>query len=242
MVIFPPPVNDAITQNDKLTRNWLSWFNSLFSNSNQNISANSYFILNPDFNWSRTKGNTPTIADGEFVEKWNVKANGMTFSITPTYYTSTTNSSFTGSERYVNVAISSVNSNDFVIYQTVPKILSLLQNKKATLSASIYNHNTITVIAKFYIGFDLTGGGTDSYSIESGIVELKSGINDIFATVSCPKISVDNQTNIITIAVKLVQLGSAVNLDMFFIKPEVGEEKTMFHVEHTLEKLKIDNL
>ena len=238
-----PPIHDSVLKHDnKPTKEWQSWFDDVLRTiNNHGFLYNDHLTVNPDFNWSRTKGNTPTVADGEFVEKWNVKANGMTFSITPTYYTSTQDSSLTGSERYVNVNITTVNSSDFIIYQLIPKKLSKFQGRKITLSAYIKNNDSNKLKAKFYIGFDLTGGGTDTYSAESKAVFVNPDSNEIFATIQCPKIDTDNQTNVITIAIKLFDLANPVDVDVYYIKPEISDSSTMLHVEHPLEKYKIDN-
>lgn len=238
----PAPVYDKIIDDEKdLTYKWQSWINSLRDNIDaHNYLVNEHVVLNPDFNWSRTKGSTPTVADGEFVEEWNVKANGMTFSITPTFYTSTTNGSNSGSERYVNVDITVINTNEFILYQSVPKMLSAFESKTMTFSSSIYN-NGAAFNVKFYVGFDMTGGGTDSYSAESRNIRIDSGYNEINAQFRTPAVATDNQTNVITLAMKLVNLTNVVDADVFFIKPEFSREPTPLYVNHTIEKLKIDN-
>jgi hypothetical protein len=229
-------------RNSFLGNKWEPWFTDVHRNlTNRNFLYSPHLNINPDFNWSRTVGNTPTTADGEFVEKWNVKANGMTFAITPTFYTSTAKSSDSGSERYVNVVISVPNSNDFEIYQTEANKISKYQEKKITFSAKIYNNGAAAVKAKFYVGFDTDNNGTDDESATSKIIYLKQGMNDIMALVETPEISIDNQANTIGYKLLLVDIPGTVNLDVYFIKLEFAEVSTNLVVNHVLEKVLIDN-
>jgi len=236
------PIKDGVLSENAPTQPWQAWLNTIGIKINNHATlTNDSLLINPDFHWSRTKGNTPTTTDGEFVEKWNVKANGMTFSITPTFYTNTTYSSYTGSDRYVNITINTVNSNEFIIYQTINKELSLFQNRKITISSFALNNVANSFKCKFYIGFDLTGGGTNTYSADGKSLTIANGENDIVSTLTCPKVSTDNQTNVVTIALKLYDLVNPVNFNLYYIKPEVSETKTDLYVNHILEKLIIDN-
>jgi hypothetical protein len=240
--IDQPPIRDDIVEGKSPNRTWLYWFNSLFRAINdQGALLNTHLLLNPDFHWSRTTGNTPLTADGSFVEQWNIKSNGMTFAATPTYYTSTTDSSLTGSDRFVNMAISSPNSNEFSIYQTQSKGLSLLQNKTLTFSASLRNNIATELKAKFYIGFDTNNDGIDEHNSESRIFTIPQGFKNLFVSVKTPKITTDNQTNNITYALKLQNLSGIPNFNLYYIKPELSGYQTSIYVDHTLEKLRIDN-
>ena len=227
---------------NKPSQQWQAWFIDIFNSiNNSRALSNDPVTINPDFHWSRTKGNTPTTTDGSFVEQWNVKGGGMTYVITPTNYSSTSSGAGTGSARYAHVSITTVNGNEFSIYQSLPNRLSKLQGKNVTISSSIKNNLPSSVKCYFYIGFDLTGGGTDSYSGKSKVIYLSNGDNNINATISCPDIGVDNQTNIVTAAIKFYDLSGPVNLDIFYVKPEVSDSPTALHVDHSLEKYKIDN-
>lgn len=238
----PPIFDDVLTKENSPTANWLNWFNEAHRTFEaHNNLINDALVLNPDFNWSRTKGNTPTTADGEFVEKWDVISNGMTFSITPTYYTATENSSLTGSERYVNVAITAFNSSDFEIYQSIPKRIAKFQNREVTISFAANNNNNSKVQAKFYIGFDTNNDGIDEYSASSKTVFLENGFDNFFVTIKTPAIAIDNQNNTVRIMMKLINISSSVDLDLYYIKPEFSNVMTALHVDHTLEKIKIDN-
>jgi len=237
-----PPIHDNVLENNKPTIEWKNWFDSILQSLNNNTSLyNDHLVRNPDFNWSRAKGNIPTTVDGPFVEEWYVKGNSMIFKITPTAYSSTQDSSLTGSERYVNISITSVNSNEFIIYQLLYKKLSKLQNKNITFSARVKNNTVNSVKAKFYVGFDMTSDGTDEFSASSGAVYINDDTRDIYSTVKMPKIPTDNLTNRVTIALKLFDLTNPVNLDLYYIKPEIADKPTMLHVEHPLERYQIDN-
>lgn len=241
-LISPVPLKDGMLNANKPTQPWQAWLSDLVNIINNHSALNNEHVnTNPDFHWSRTKGNTPTTVDGEFVEKWSVKSNGMTFSVTPTFYSSTTYSSDSGSDRYVNVNISVFNANEFVLYQSLPKKLSKLQSKNITVSGKVKNNTANKVNCYIYIGFDLTGGGVDSYSARSKAILLESGDNNINVTIECPSISVDNQTNVVTVALKLYGITNAVNLDVLYIKPEISGAQTALYVDHSLEKYKIDN-
>lgn len=241
-LISPVPLKDEMLNKNKPTQPWQAWLSDLFSIiNNHSFLCNDSITINPDFHWSRTKGNTPTNADGEFVEQWSVISNGMTFVITPIYYSSTLHSSLTGSDRYINIAITTINANEFSIYQKIPKKLSKIQGKKITVSSKIKNNNSVTVMCYAFIGFDLTGSGTISYSARSKSISLVEGNNDINVTIECPSISVDNQTNVVNIELRLYDLADVVNLNLNYVKVELSDTPTSLQVEHALEKFKIDN-
>lgn len=242
MILDQPPIDDEIIDKFKPKRNWQYWFNNIFRSVDaHNALVNSHLALNPDFHWSRTKGNTPTVADGEVVEQWNVISNGMTFSATPTYYTNTTFSSQTGSARYINLAITSANSSDFIFKQKIAKGVSSLQNKDMTFSLGIKNNDSNPIDGLFYVGFDLDNNGTDDYTTTSKKFSIKSGMQNLNLQLRCPKIASENYNNQITFALKLNNLINSSNIDLFYIKPEISGYKTPAYVDHTIEKLRIDN-
>jgi hypothetical protein len=242
MMLDQPPIRDAMVGEEKPQRNWEYWFNAVFRSVNDyGALLNTHLVLNPDFHWSRVTANTPLTADGSFVEEWNVKSNSMGFIATPTFYTSTTDSSLTGSDRFVNFAINTPNTGEFKIYQTISKGLSALQNRTITFSASMKNNVAQTLKAKFYVGFDPNNDGTDEYFGESKAFNLQQGFRNLYAQVKCPKITTDNQTNNITYALKLYDLSGTPNFNLYFMKPEVSGYQTPIYVDHTLEKLRIDN-
>ena len=241
-LISPPPIKDGVLQDNKPTAVWQSWFNDVLQKlTDHSALSNSHTTVNPDFNWSRTKGNTPTTSDGSFVDGWSVKGGGMTYAVTPTGYTSTAGGSQTGSERYVRVVISTINANNFILYQTFPKKMSKYQGQKVTFSAKVSNANAAPVKCKFYIGFDMTGDGSDEYSASSKAIYVQNGDSTISATVECPKVSVDNQTNVVTMSLVLFDLQSAVNLNIYSIKSEMSNNATDLRVDHSIEKYKLDN-
>ncbi len=237
-----PVYHEITNDSNSLTNSWVPWHTSIHRNvQHLNYIPNPHLVLNPDFNWSRTKGNTPTTADGEFVEKWFVKANGMTFSITPTYYTSTTNSSDSGSERFVNVDITIVNSSPFILYQTFGNKLSKFQDKQLTYSARVFNNNSDVVKCKFQVGFDTNNDTTIDVTDESTVHYIQPGPNDIVMRVDTSKITADNQNNTVYLQFVLFDLTVAIDLDVFFIKPEFATDSTPLLVDHILEKVLIDN-
>jgi hypothetical protein len=236
------PLYDRMVENNYTSTNWFPWFTTLHRNiQHLNTLPNNHLVLNPDFHWSRTKGNTPTVADGEFVEEWDVRSNGMTFSITPTFYTSTQPSSLTGSQRYVNVDITAVNSNEFEIYQQIANKISKFQNKKITFTALIDNKETFSFKIKFYVGFDTNDDGTDDVTAISKAVHINPGVQEVMVLVETPKITADNQANKINLKLLCFDLTSPIEFDLFFIKPEFSVITTNLLVDHTLEKVLIDN-
>lgn len=240
----PAPLKDSpVSGIPNFTQKWQSWLSDIHrSVNNHNLINNPSIALNSDFNWSRTKGNTPTIADGEFVDKWNVKANGMTFAITPTYYTSTQNNSATGSERFVNLNISGLNANDFIIYQSIPRYLSLLQNKVITFSFYTFNNSVHKTSIYAYIGFDTDNNGTDDHQALSKIITLNANSKNIGnCSIQCPKITIDNQINVVNLGIKLKNIQNVVNLDIIYLKYEISDTNTDLYIDHALEKLRIDN-
>lgn len=242
MTLDQPPSDDNIVENFKPKRSWQYWFNMLHRvvHSHENL-VNSHLVLNPDFNWSRTTGNTPVTADGEFVEEWYVAAGGMGFTISPFDYSSTQYSSQSGSQRFINVNISSANSNEFHIYQRNKKGVSALQNKDVTFSFAAKSNTVGAIRAKFRIEFDLNNDGIADYSVESKGFTIEPGFNKKFITLRCPEIAAESSNNYILYALTLYSVVSNTNFDLFYIKPELTGYDSPLYVDHTLEKLRIDN-
>lgn len=243
--ISPPPVNDPLMSLVSENKNKIgSAWQDFHSKSQQMLDHHSNLttdnaLLNPDFHWSRTKGNTPTIADGEFVEKWNVKSNGMAFTITPTFHTSTTYSADSGSDRFINVSIPNPTSADFELYQEFPNTISLLHNKKLIVSGFAKNKGLESVKMKAVITFDINNDGTPEFVTNSKT--FHTGRESFFSfELQTPKITTDNQSNKQLIKLILFDLSVAVDLDLFYLKAEFNNLPTRLYVNHLLEKVKID--
>jgi len=239
-----PVFNKIIDERDLNNVDWQTWFNQMYDSAdNANILPNDHLALNPDFNWSRTKGNTPTVGDGEFVEEWNVDAGGMTSTVTPTYYTSTSNNSDTGSERYVNFDISGVTVNEYQIYQNLPNKLNKFNGKEICFSALIMNTGSNSIKLKFHIGLDVNNNGTEDVITESKAIFVSPGAQSQFisGTFSCPSESTDNQDNAVFVKVVIFDASNPFAFNLYFIKPEFSKFTTPLYVDQTLEKLKIDN-
>lgn len=237
-----PIYNNLTTQNNEVGNEWSPWFTSLHRNvQHLNYLPNPHLVLNPDFNWSRTKGTTPTTSNGEFVEQWDVDAGGATFSITPTNYTSTTNSSGTGSELYPAIRISVTTANDFEIYQTSSNNIQKYQDKQLAFSIRIFNNNSDPVKAKFKVDFDTDNDTVIDVTSESKAVYIQPGIQDIVMRVDTPVIATDNQTNTVYLKLVFFDLSGTPSLDLYFIKPEFATDSTPLVVDHIQEKVLIDN-
>ena len=197
-----PPVYDKLLNNNgEHSLEWSRWFNRLHQYVKEfSFLSNDYLTINPDFHWSRTKGNTATTADGEFVEEWFVKADSVPFTITPTFYTSTTFSSDTGSQRYVNISIPTPDpAKQFDIYQQYPNYLSKFQNKDIAVSALIKNNNSNRNTVRFYLGIDTDNSGTDDFIAQSKSMIIDSDTTQLSSIFKSPVIDADNQSNTVTI-------------------------------------------
>lgn len=246
IAVDEPPIYDGLLKSDlsnESTHEWQQWFNTLQDAvSSHNNLSNSALTLNPDFHWSRTVGNTPTTSDGEFVEKWNVTSNGSSFTITPTFYTSTTDNANTGSQRYVNVAIPTPGVNDFEIYQDFANKLSKYEDQQIAVSALIKNNNANRHNIKFYVGFDTNNDGTDEFSITSKVIRILDNQKEsLTAVFNAPSIITDNQNNTVTLKLLLSDMSAAVDIDIFYIKFEFSDHFTPLIVDHIIEKVRIDN-
>jgi len=240
-----PVFNKVINEEDLTNVDWQTWFNQVYDSiDNNNLLPNDHLVLNPDFNWSRTKGNTPTVGNGEFVEEWDVDVGGMTSTVTPTYYTSTINNSRTGSERYVNFNITAVTANEYEIYQTIGDKLNKFTNKVISFSALIMNTGTKAIKLKFHVGFDVNKDSTEDVITESSVIFVSPNSNKaelISAGFDCPVEAIDNQNNDVYVKMIVCDAVNPFSFNLYFIKPEFSNFITPLYVDQTLEKLKIDN-
>lgn len=241
-----PPVFNKLIKEDSLVHvDWQTWLNQIYDTvDNHSYIPNDHLVLNPDFNWSRTVGNTPTVGNGEFVEEWNVDVGGMTSTVTPTYYTATLNNSLTGSERFVNFNVAAINANEYQIYQEIDNKMNKFHGKPISFSALIKNNGVNSIKLKFHVGFDINNDGTEDIFTESKAVfsAINTGKAELLsATFLCPTESSDNQNNTVYIKMIIYDVSSPFDFDLYFIKPEFSKFVTPLYVDQTLEKLKIDN-
>lgn len=246
VAISQPPIFNKIIKEDNLVHvDWQTWLNQVYDVvDNHSYIPNDHVVLNPDFNWSRTVGNTPTVGNGEFVEEWNIDAGGMTSTVTPTFYTSTANNALSGSERYVNFSVTAINANEYVIFQEIDNKLNKFNGKPISFSALIKNNGSDSVKLKFHVGFDVNNDGTEDVISESKAIF--AGINAgkaelLSSTILCPTEPTDNQNNKVIIKMIVYDVSSPFDFDLYFIKPEFSKFVTPLYVDQTLEKLKIDN-
>jgi len=244
--VSQPPVFNRLTgDNDLVHVDWQTWMNQMYSAvDNNGLIPNDHPVLNPDFNWSRTVGNTPTVGNGEFVEQWDVDVGGMTSTVTPTFYTSTFNNARTGSERYVNFNVTAVTANEYQIYQEALNELNKFEGKTITFSSLIKNNGSNSNKLKFHVGFYVNNDGTEDFITENrGIfVSPSTGRAELItSTFQCPLESTDNQNNNVLIKLIVFDATAAFDFDLYFIKPEFSKFATPLYVDQTLEKLKIDN-
>ena len=241
----PPVFNKLISGSDLVQVDWQTWVNQIYDAvDNHGFLPNDHVVLNPDFNWSRTKGNTPTVGNGEFVEEWDVDVGGMTSTVTPTFYTATLNNALTGSVRYVNFDVTAITSNNYEIYQTIDDKMNKFHNKPINFSALIKNNGAKTIKCKFHVGFDTNKDGTEDIVTESRAIFINpNSIKAELITVTflCPTESSDNQNNRVYIKFIVFDVTDPFEFDLYFIKPEFSKFTTPLYVDQTLEKLKIDN-
>jgi hypothetical protein len=246
VAISQPPVFNTLTgESGLIAVDWQTWMNQMYDASNNfKLIPNNHIVLNPDFNWSRTVGNTPTVGNGEFVEEWDVDVGGMTSTVTPTYYTSIKDNALTGSERYVNFDVTAVTANEYEISQDLANQVSKFHEKPITFSALIMNNGASKIKVKFHVGFDIDNSGTEDFIEESrpGYVEPNLGKPELItATFRCPTSTSDNQANTVYVKMIILDATAAFDFDLYFIKPEFSLFVTPIYVDQTIEKLKIDN-
>ena len=240
-----PIYNEVLdTSKNSFTQVWQDWFNEVQqSMQDQQVKSNASEVLNPDFNLSRINGTTPINSDGELVDKWFIRSNGNTFTATPVLYTETFPSAQTGSAYYININITA-GANDFEIYQQYTNGISRYEDKDISFVSFIRNNNHPNrLYIKSYIGFDTNNDGSDEYSKESGKLNITSDEQRINSSYRTPDIDDDNQNNKINF--KFIIDGSSerpLDIDIFYIKFEIAPRFTGLYVNHTLDKLNIDNL
>lgn len=241
--ISPPPLTSkSLDEKGFLTNEWQQWNLEMErQTSHHTNNTNHNALLNPDFHWSRTKGVTPTVADGEFVEQWWVKSNGMTFSITPTPYTQNTYTSDSGSDYYAHISITVENSNDFEIYQKLPNSTSTFQNKNIIITGFARNNDTETVKCRTEIGFDANKDGTPEIVTPSRSQSLQHLGNFMMFNIKTPKVTATNQNNQQFVKYILYDLTAPVDIDLYYLKCEFNTIGTKLYVDHILEQLRIDN-
>jgi hypothetical protein len=179
--------------------------------------------------------------DGEFMDKWWAKSNGNTFKITPTIYTDSYPSSETGSKHYAHVEVTSPTSNDFEIYQKFPNYTSRFQNKKLASHSIIHNNGSNRFKMRYYVGFDTNTDGTDEHFLRGKSLLLKPGLNYLNDLLEIPRVESHNQNTLVTLKLLATDLTDPIDFNMYAGKFEDGIKSTALFVDHTLEKLKIDN-
>lgn len=180
-------------------------------------------------------------ADGEFQDKWFAKSNGSTFKITPTVYTDSYPSSETGSKHYAHVEVTTPTSNDFEIYQKFPNYTTRFQNKNIAAHTIIKNNTSTRFKMRYYVGFDTNTDGTDEHFVRGKSSLLKEGINYLNDLLQTPEVASHNQNTLVTLKLLATDLTDPVDFNVYASKFEDGEKTTSLFVDHTLEKLKVDN-
>lgn len=236
--VTPPPVQGDFAGGVTLPDNWTQWFNNLQQHvvGKQSLTNNAT-ALNPDFHWYGTTRST----DGVAAKPWEVKANGLTFTATPTAYSSTTSNADTGSKQFINIDITGTFGGDFDFFQEIKNYSSRYQKQLVTMSAKFQNKGAASIPMYFYIGIDSTNSGSDDFVQTSAQFNLRPGVQQVAADFKIPPISVDNQNNTVTLKVVFPAVSAAIDFDVLYIKDEFSTTPTALQVDHTLEKFKIDN-
>lgn len=237
------PIQDnPLKTNGEFGPRWRDWLNSIHSFiSTHSFLNNNSHTINPDFHWARVNGGAPRTTDGEFMDNWFVKSNGSTFTITPTIYTNSYPSSQTGSKHYANINITTPTANDFEIYQSLPNYTARFQNKEISTQSLIQNNGSNRFTLRYYVGFDTNNDGTDEHFTRGKGIYVKPGINELGSLLKLPKVDDNNQNTTITLKLLATELNNPVDFNLFHVKFEDSDMPTPLFVDHTLEKLKIDN-
>jgi hypothetical protein len=240
-VLSNAPSEPKIVDGDgKLTQTWQNWINDLKKHVfRSNSLKNDHNVLNPDFNHYGTTRST----DGEVCKPWQIKANGLTFTATPTAYTSTADNADTGSKQFINVDITAAAGQEFELFQKLTNQLSKYQKKSVTILAKVKNNGSFRLPIYFYIGVDTNNDGNDDFNSTSGrfFIEDNGIANTVTATFKVPEIAADNQNNKVTVRVSVGPISSPINFDILYVKDEFSDKPTVLQVDHTLEKIRIDN-
>jgi len=243
------PIHDSVLTQDSKTLSHL--YELYFSRVQNNINAtlgipNPSETINPDYNFIRTKGLTPTTqADGddaEFVEQWNVvgATGGNMYTLTPTAYPSDS-SNLLGSKNYVNVSITAMPTAPIyfynVNYSSDFNTAFKYQEKNLTFSAQISNNTSNRTKIRFSVYTDGTG---DIYN--SGAIFLDPGLNKISKNIQVGSLN-PGSGSFSQLRVLVDDLGGAsADFDLQYVKVEFGENPSLLGINHTLEKIRIDNL
>ena len=235
------------SSNGKLASQFEIFMTRVNENANQLMAVpSSALTLNPDFNFTRTKGTTPTTqADGddaEFVEQWNVvgATGGNTYTITPTAYTLPAEN-LTGSKFFVNVNISAMPNAPIyfynVNYSSDFDTAILYQRRQIALSMQINNNLSTQPLVRFRAVTDISNQTTTGRALY-----IKPGLTNVGDTLDLPELDAASG-DFTQLQLVIEDLGGpSADIDLKYIKAEIGSNSYNLGVNHTLEKLKIDNL
>lgn len=247
-VSFLQTKSPVVTPELFVSEGYQRWFNQVRVNLNDIINrGDDGLLLNPDFNWCRVNGTTPTTqADGDdyqFIEQWAVfGATNNTYTITPTAYTQNeTNPS--GSKYFPNFNISSL-MDDFYIYNINYSpdfnLAQKFENNVVALSMQITNKTPNKISMRFGAKIE---GITDEIMGEG--LTIASGIGKYFTTIKIPSLrGLGASPNAYAqFRLHIERLGStSTNFDLNYIKAEIASLATNINVNHIAQKLLIDGL
>lgn len=245
-----PQTKDKLVEMDGIpTDTSQRWFSQIQVNLNDVIQrGDDGLLLNPDFNWCRTNGTTPTTqADGDdysFIEQWAVfGATGNNYTITPTAYPSDS-ANPSGSKYFSNFNISTL-ANEFYIYNINYNgnfnQAQKFQSNTSALSMQLTNHGDNSLFMRFGVKIQ---GITDE--IMGKRLTIQPGKGKYFTTIAIPALkgstAASNAYAQFRLHVEPIPADKTANFDLNYVKSEIASLATNINVNHIAQKLLIDGL
>lgn len=205
-------------------------------------------LINPDFNWCRVNGTTPTTqADGDnfqFIEQWAVfGATGNTYTITPTAYVDDAADNPSGSKFYPNFNLSALTEAFYIYninYSPDFNLAQKFQNNTVALSMQMTNNQLAPLTMRFKAKIE---GITDE--IEGQAITIRPGAGKYYTTLPIPSLSgtMASSNAYIQFRLYLEDMGDiTADYNINYIKSEISSLATNINVNHVAQKLLIDGL
>jgi hypothetical protein len=243
------PNYEALAQDSGMVSEYYQrWFQSLQVNLNDTITrGNDGLLLNPDFNWSRVNGTTPTTqanGDGaQFVEQWAVNgATGNNYTLTPTPYAADATNNTTGSNLFVNFNISSLGAPLSVYnvnYAPDFSYAQKLQNNDLTCSLRVQNNMPENLRVRFSV--EIQGIAQE---IQGKLLTIQPGIKTLWTKLNIPSLkgtaAATNAYARIKLNIESIGASGTADFDIQYIKAELAGLPTRLEVNHLQQVVSID--
>lgn len=242
-----PPLSKVIDKDNNIfTPHFSNWITQVGTQINgPNFYGNPSLLYNSDFNFANGPAIIVNVPDGtEFSKKWFVVggSNAATFTLSRVSYdvSGAGIPEETGSLYYTTLQINTLpSSENFLLYQvfTGNQFVRLYQNRDVTFSLKIFNPNSLSLDAKFFISIN---DGSTSHTFFGKKFDLVTGNNE-----SASLITTDILNTTVTsgyVAMGIIILSTCVlPININYIKVEFDNEPTSLYIDHALEAARIAN-